>query len=355
LPHFRNNIKQSMSTPDIRLHQLTQWTCEVLAHSDLAITVASADASFRRYFRVTRNANDTRKTQTWIVMDAPPEKEDLLPYINVAQKLVAADINAPRVLAKNIEQGFLLLSDLGNATYLTELAKDNGTESLYRDALIALVQMQSRCRQIDDLPPYDAKLLLREMELFPEWFMGKHLNIAIDDSDRAKLDSAFSVLVESALSQPKVFVHRDYHSRNLMITDNQLLGRNPGVLDFQDAVRGPITYDLVSLLRDCYVAWPIGRVHGWLTEYRALAEQAGLQLGSPDQLQRSFDLMGVQRHLKAVGIFARLWHRDGKRGYLNDIPRTLSYVRDVAPLYEELRPLVQLIEQKISPALARLV
>lgn len=343
-----------MPTPDLRLHQLTQWAHEVLACSDLSITVASADASFRRYFRVTRAAHDAGTAESWIVMDAPPEKEDLLPYINVAQKLVSADINAPKVLAKNIEQGFLLLSDLGNATYLSELVKDNGTEALYRDALVALVQMQSRCRQIDDLPAYDTALLRREMELFPEWFMGKHLAIAIDDSDRATLDSVFSILVDSALSQPKVFVHRDYHSRNLMIAGNQLLGRNPGVLDFQDAVQGPITYDLVSLLRDCYVAWPLQRVHGWLTEYRALAEQASLQLGSADELRRWFDLMGIQRHLKAVGIFARLWHRDGKRGYLNDIPRTLSYIRDVAALFEELKPLTQLIDQKISPALARI-
>jgi N-acetylmuramate 1-kinase len=342
-----------MTTLDLRLQQLSAWAKQVLARADLEITVASADASFRRYFRVT----DTSATpRTWVVMDAPPAKEDVGPYIKVAQMLVAAGINAPHVVAQNLADGFLLLTDLGNSTYLTELAQDSRTDHLYSDALSTLVHMQSRCVGVQELPVYDAALLRREMDLFPEWFVGKHLGLTLDEATRAGLEDAFAYLIESALAQPKVFVHRDYHSRNLMITDmvaGAVLGPNPGVLDFQDAVYGPITYDLVSLLRDCYVAWPVQRVRGWVREYYALASAAGLQVSSESQLLQWFDLMGIQRHLKAIGIFARLWHRDGKPGYLKDIPRTLAYIRSVAPAYEALQPLVQLIEAKIVASLPR--
>jgi aminoglycoside/choline kinase family phosphotransferase len=342
-----------MTTIDPRLEQLSAWAQQVLMRSDLTVTVASADASFRRYFRLT---DKSAVPQTWIVMDAPPAKEDVGPFIKVAQMLMEAGINAPRVIDQNLREGFLLLSDLGDSTYLTALAKDSKTDKLYGDALSALVRMQSNCLRVNDLPAYDEPLLRREMALFPEWFVSKHLGLVLDESSRADLDGAFSYLIQAALEQPKVFVHRDYHSRNLMITDQDCattLGPNPGVLDFQDAVYGPITYDLVSLLRDCYVAWPVERVHRWVLDYRALAGNAGLRVGSEAQLLRWFDLMGIQRHLKAIGIFARLWHRDGKRGYLNDIPRTLAYIRAVAPAYAELQPLVQLIEAKIAPLLPR--
>jgi N-acetylmuramate 1-kinase len=337
-------------TIDLRLQQLTVWTRQVLARSDLAISVASADASFRRYFRVTSSGAEP---QTWIVMDAPPEKEDVAPFIKVAQMLVDAGINAPRVVAQNLDDGFLLLTDLGNNTYLTELKHDLRSDFLYRDALATLVQMQSRCTLATELPAYDAALLRREIDLFPEWFVGKHLGLTLESAALAGLETAFACLIESALAQPTVFVHRDYHSRNLMISDGAAFGPNPGVLDFQDAVCGPITYDLVSLLRDCYVAWPLERVHRWVREYGALASKEGLAIGSETQLLRWFDLMGVQRHLKAIGIFARLWHRDGKAGYLNDIPRTLQYIRAVAPNYAELQPLVQLIETAVVPLLPR--
>jgi N-acetylmuramate 1-kinase len=335
-------------TLDLRLQQLTAWTCQVLARSDLSISVASADASFRRYFRA---ATSGATPQTWIVMDAPPEKEDVGPFIKVAQMLVDAGINAPRVVAQNVDGGFLLLTDLGNSTYLTELKNDLRTDALYRDALIALVQMQSRCLHARELPAYDAALLRREMDLFPEWFVGKHLGLTLDGAALAGLEKAFACLIDAALAQPKVFVHRDYHSRNLMISDSVEFGPNPGVLDFQDAVYGPITYDLVSLLRDCYVAWPLERVQGWVREYCALAGAARLDVGSETECWRWFELMGVQRHLKAIGIFARLWHRDGKVGYLHDIPRTLQYIRAVAPRYAELQPLAQLIEAEIVPLL----
>jgi aminoglycoside/choline kinase family phosphotransferase len=341
-----------MTTTDPRLQQLSAWAQQVLARSDLTITVASADASFRRYFRLSDSSTMAR---TWIVMDAPPEKEDVRPFIKVAQMLTDAGVNAPRVLEQNLAAGFLLLSDLGDCTYLTELARDSRTDVLYRDALAALVQMQLRCERVTELPGYDAALLQREMDLFLEWFVGKHLGVVLDEATLAGLKSVFSYLTESALEQPKVFVHRDYHSRNLMITDQArgALGSNPGVLDFQDAVQGPITYDLASLLRDCYVSWPLARVHAWLHDYQVLAGKAGLPVSSAAQLLRWFDLMGVQRHLKAIGIFARLCHRDGKPGYLKDIPRTLAYIRAVAPAYDELRPLLQLIDTKILSMLPR--
>jgi len=341
------------STDDLRLQQLSAWAAQVLARSDLVITPASADASFRRYFRVSAGTGAT--LQTWIIMDAPPEKEDAGPYIKIAQMLVEAGINAPRVSAQNINAGFLLLSDLGNRTYLTDLTQERRVDALYGDALSALVRMQTHCQRVDELPAYDTALLRREMELFPEWFLATHLKLSMDDATRAGVESAFAFLIESALSQPRAFVHRDYHSRNLMIAGGATFGPNPGVLDFQDAVYGPITYDLVSLLRDCYVAWPLARVHGWVRDYRARAINAGLNVGSSEtQLLRWFDLMGIQRHLKAIGIFARLWHRDGKSGYLNDIPRTLNYIRTVAPAYAELQPLAYLIETKVLPALTRL-
>jgi len=334
---------------DLRLEQLTAWTRATLAEPGLGIEVASADASFRRYFRARSD------TDTWIVMDAPPDKENVGPFIAVAEMLVAAGVNAPRILARNLEHGFLLLSDLGNRTYLAELAQRDRADALYEDALAALASMQAGCAaQVAGLPPYDAALLRREMELFPEWFMQRHLGIQVDTQMRGVLDAAFDQLIESALAQPRVFVHRDYHSRNLMaIANDPRLGANPGVLDFQDAVFGPITYDLVSLLRDCYIAWPPEKVSGWAQRYRQRAVNLGL-MAPVDEVQwlRWFDLMGVQRHMKAIGIFARLWHRDGKPGYLGDIPRTLSYIRAVLPQYPAFNALVELIDLRIVGALA---
>ena len=337
---------------DQRSIGLCEWVRRVLAEPDAVISVASADASFRRYFRATAQSRNAGRT--WIVMDAPPDKEDLAPYIKVADMLVKAGVNAPRVIERNLSEGYLLLSDLGDRTYLRGLADGLEPGQLYADALRALVQMQSGCRTTDELPSYNEALLCREMELFPEWFMAKHLGIAIATEIRTALDTVFTSLMKTAMEQPRVFVHRDYHSRNLMVSENGKFGANPGVLDFQDAVVGPVTYDLVSLLRDCYVEWPLDRVHGWLRSYREQARAAGLDVGRDEsQFIRWFDLMGVQRHLKAVGIFARLWHRDGKRGYLSDIPRTLGYIRAVAPAYVELRALAQIIDTQIAPVLTK--
>lgn len=331
---------------DERIEQLQAWLSVLFGSADFTLAPASADASFRRYFRVTRNA------QTWIAMDAPPDKESIEPYVRIANMLVAVGVNAPQILETNREQGFLLNSDLGSRTYLAEIDAGGDADRLYHDAMDALVQIQANGRaHAVELPPYDEALLRREMDLFAEWFCGRHLGLQLDVADRAAMTRVFDVLVTEALAQPRVFVHRDYHSRNLMVGGGRF-GPNPGILDFQDAVCGPVTYDLVSLLRDCYVAWPIERVHGWVARFRDVARAAGVDTGR-DQgaFLRWFDLMGVQRHLKAIGIFARLWHRDGKPGYLKDIPRTLNYVRVASSSYPELGWLRELIDRRVLPAL----
>lgn len=338
-----------MSQPpaDVRLDRLTQWLQTLFATRDFTIEPASADASFRRYFRVTRGAD------TLIAMDAPPDKEDMRPYIRVSAMLVDIGVNAPKVLEKNLEEGFLLNSDLGSRTYLAELQGGADAQRLYGDAIEALVRIQSGGRRFaSELPPYDEALLRREIALFPEWFCGRHLGLQVDGS--SSLNATFDTLVAEALAQPRVLVHRDYHSRNLMVTDGARYGRNPGILDFQDAVHGPITYDLVSLLRDCYIAWPLEQVRAWALDFRRMAGAEGLDVGAhEEQFLRWFDLMGVQRHLKAIGIFARLWHRDSKPGYLMDIPRTLEYVRAVSASYPELGALGRFIDTSVLPALQR--
>ena len=264
-------------------------------------------------------------------MDAPPEKEDCQPFVDIAKVLGQAGLNTPRIIAQDLEQGFLLLSDLGSRLFLGEL-NDDSVELLYGDALNSLQQLQKIPHNSLPLPNYSADLLQQEMMLFHDWFLKQHLAIELSKEERAVLFDAFETLTESALEQPQVWVHRDYHSRNLMVLDKE----SPGILDFQDAVIGPVTYDLVSLLRDCYIAWPRERVEAWVTTYY---QSCDTDLGgvSGTQFLRWFDLMGVQRHLKAIGIFARLNIRDGKSGYLGDIPRTLAYVREVCGRYEELR------------------
>jgi N-acetylmuramate 1-kinase len=317
--------------PDQRLTALTAWAARVLDDPRCAIRPASADASFRRYFRVT-DGNGA----SFIAMDAPPDREDSRPYVRIARRLRALGLNVPEIVAEDLSQGFLLITDLGDRLYLQAL-NESTVEPLYADALAALLRLQSGTADDNTfLPPYDAALLQREMELFREWYLGRHLELEPSAEQHALLDGAFASLTASALEQPTVWVHRDYHSRNLMVTPYA----NPGILDFQDAVQGPITYDLVSLLRDCYIAWPRERVEGWARRHLAAARTAGLAVSADDvQFLRWFDWMGVQRHLKAIGIFARLNHRDGKPGYLKDIPRTLGYVVDVTERYPELRPL----------------
>jgi aminoglycoside/choline kinase family phosphotransferase len=282
-------------------------------------------------------------------MDAPPEKEDCVPFIRVAGYLESMGLNAPRVLEADLEQGFLLLSDLGSTQYLARLLEDPATaDRLYDDALDALQQMQGQGAAYQSLlPPYDEELLRFELSLFHDWLCGTHLGIRLGDGGEAKWQRLCDLLVNNALDQPQVFVHRDYHSRNLMVTADA----SPGILDFQDAVEGPLTYDLVSLLKDCYIKWPDERIQRWARAYFSRIDASVCGSISKKSFMRYFELMGVQRHLKAAGIFARLNHRDGKPGYLLDVPRTLSYVVDLAPRYPELEFLVRLIEERCRPAL----
>lgn len=344
-----NDISALRRAGDSRLQQLERWLADIFGGREFDIAVASADASFRRYFRVTHRGD------TLIAMDAPPDKEDMEPYVRIASMLVDVGVNAPRVLHRDSARGFLLNSDLGSRTYLAELADRSKADRLYGDALTALVQIQSRGEEhARTLPPYDAPVLRREMALFPEWFCARHLGLTLAADEAVMLESTFEVLIAQALRQPRVFVHRDYHSRNLMVGDGARYGANPGILDFQDALHGPITYDLVSLLRDCYIEWPQERVRAWVAQFRDEAAAAGLVVGgSLDEFQRWFDFMGVQRHLKVLGIFARLFHRDGKPGYLKDLPLTLAYVRGAIALHAELAPLERFIAERIVPAFER--
>ncbi|WP_260292154.1 aminoglycoside phosphotransferase family protein [Sedimenticola hydrogenitrophicus] len=324
-----------------REHALTQWLTEQIGLRDFRIEPASDDASFRRYFRLTLADGETR-----IAMDAPPEQEDCVPFLHIAAQLGAVGLHVPMIHAADPAQGFILLEDLGTVHYLDRM-NEATADRLYGDALAALAVLQSVGPR-EGLPPYDAQLLRREMALFPDWLLGRHLELSLDAAEQALLRECFDLLVESALEQPRVCVHRDYHSRNLLLSESP----SPGILDFQDAVLGPVTYDLVSLLKDCYIAWPMVRVQAWALGYFQLAVQSGvLQPSHEARFLRWFDLMGVQRHLKASGIFARLNHRDGKPGYLADIPRTLGYIVEVAGRYPELAGLGELIERRVLPRL----
>jgi aminoglycoside/choline kinase family phosphotransferase len=330
-----------LDASDSRLAHLTQWVLEDLGFAGSVIAPASVDASFRRYFRVTRGAD------SYIVMDAPPDKEDSAPFLKVARILGGMNLNVPIVLARDMERGFLLLSDLGSRQYLDELPGPRAADRLYADALAALRTMQTADAAVSgDLPRYDRALLMREMELMPEWFLRHHLKVTIDAQERSMLDELFASLVRAAASQPAAFVHRDYHSRNLLVTAQD----NPGILDFQDAVWGPVTYDLASLLKDCYIAWPPARVRAWVLEYREKLLEAGFALPKDAaEFMRWFDLIGLQRHIKVLGIFARLFYRDGKSQYLKDLPRVLDYARDTASSYADTAPFAAFIAKRIDP------
>lgn len=315
-----------------RLTQLEQWLA-TLGYRDFRLTPASADASFRRYLRL------HFADESLIVMDAPPQQEPCDQFIAVAGLLRGAGLNAPEVVAANLDAGFLLLTDFGNSDYLSQLDSDSEA-ALYADALAALRIMQTRI-DAGSLPNYDVDLLQREMDLFRDWFLGNLLGIDLDPRQQSRWLELKQMLIDSALAQPQVFVHRDYHSRNLMKTAKA----NPGILDFQDAVKGPITYDLVSLLRDCYVAWPAVRVEALALGYYEAVRDELLPGIDSTQFMRWFDLMGIQRHLKAIGIFSRLHIRDGKAGYLGDIPRTLDYLRQVSGARASMAHLHALIDE----------
>ena len=323
-----------------RKQQLEDWL-KINLKQAFTLTTASADASFRHYFRV-HLSQQYLDGLTLIAMDAPPQQEDCTPFINVAKLLLDAGLNVPKVIAQDLQNGFLLLSDLGDDTYLSQLNQDNALK-LYGDATSALIKIQLASKA-HDLPPYDEALLTREMQLFPDWYVSKHLNFELNSEQQCWLQQAFDALNKNILAQGQVTVHRDYHSRNLMICQG-VNGHNPGILDFQDAVYGPITYDLVSLLKDAYIQWDEEQIIDWAVRYWQPAKKAGLPV--PDdfsEFYRDFEWMGAQRHIKVLGIFARLSHRDGKDGYLKDMPLVMHYLRKVCERYVELRPMLRLLD-----------
>ena len=342
--------------------QLEQWLVENLKQMGIEpgfeLTPASGDASFRRYFRVIVDGD------SFIAMDAPPEHEDCRPFVTISKILDEAGLHVPRVLRMDLEHGFLLLTDLGYKQYL-EVLDQHTVQPLYNDAMQALLHMQKIRPPGDLLPDYSYDLLINEMALFRDWFVNACLGLTLSSGQEQMLNETYEMLARLALSQPQVWVHRDYHSRNLMWVDldtvKQPVGRlklvNPGILDFQDAVIGPVCYDLVSLLRDCYISWPQQQVVAWVEHYRRDMLASGLiaETVTGDEFQRWFDWMGVQRHLKAIGIFARLDIRDGKPGYLPEIPRTLLYILQVCHAYNELHPMHAWLQLLIAPKVAELL
>ncbi|MCA1978933.1 MAG: phosphotransferase [Thiobacillus sp.] len=315
-----------------RMQALHNWAAAQLGVDSLDIAPASADASFRRYFRVSAQGRD------YIVMDAPPAHEDCRPFVAVARLFGDAGVHVPQVLGQDLEQGFLLLTDLGNTTYLSALNERTARE-LYLASNDALIRIQQASRP-GVLPEYDRALLTRELMLFPEWYVAKHLGAELNAQQKTILDTVFERLLANNLAQPQVYVHRDWHSRNLMVTDP-----NPGILDFQDAVHGPITYDLASIYRDAYIQWDEEQQLDWVIRYWEKARAARLPVRADfGEFWRDFEWMGAQRHIKVLGIFARLYHRDGKDGYLKDMPLVMHYLRKVCERYDELKPMLFLLD-----------
>jgi aminoglycoside/choline kinase family phosphotransferase len=324
-----------------RRSELQHWVETRLHVTPLVLVPASADASFRRYFRVWAAG------VSLIVMDAPPAHEDCRPFVRIARLMAEAGLNVPRVIAEDLERGFLLLTDLGTSGYLQALNCDTA-DDLFRDAIDALLRWQLASKP-GVLPPYDEALLTRELRLFPEWYVGRHRALTPDAAQSQVLDSAFALILKNNVAQPAVFVHRDYMPRNLMVCEP-----NPGVLDFQDAVYGPVTYDVASLFKDAFVSWDEERVLDWTARYWEKAKRAGLPVAADfGEFYRDFEWMGLQRHLKVLGIFARLKYRDGKSAYLEDAPRFIGYVRAVAARYGALKPLLKLLDEIEGRSVAR--
>jgi aminoglycoside/choline kinase family phosphotransferase len=319
---------------------VTDWVASRFPDQSVSITPASADASFRRYFRLSWSDGSTR-----ILMDAPPDKEDCRPFIKVAGLLAKADLAAPRVLDQDLDNGFLVLTDLGRIGYLDALSADLSlADTLIRPVLDALVKWQLSSTAAT-LPPYDAPLLRRELDLFPEWFVGRHLGVQLSDNDMLMLDRTFKFLINSALAQPKVFVHRDFMPRNLMVVESAET-LTPGIIDFQDAVMGPISYDVVSLFRDAFISWDEEQELDWVVRYWEKARAAGLPVREDfGAFWREYELMGLQRHLKVLGIFCRLNYRDGKDKYIADLPRFMTYAKKTAGRYVQLKPLLNLLDR----------
>jgi aminoglycoside/choline kinase family phosphotransferase len=314
---------------------LRRWLAVTLGGGDFSIAPASDDASFRRYYRIRRGVAQP----SLVAMDAPPDKENCAAFVHVARLFAGAGVHVPAIHAQDLEQGFLLLSDLGDTTYLDALDEHNAAR-LYEDALDALLKIQ-RASRPGLLPDYDRELLERELRLFPDWYVARQLQRKLDAAQLQTLEKVFSTILRNNLAQAQVFVHRDYHSRNLMVCEPC-----PGILDFQDAVYGPITYDLVSLLRDAYIAWDEERVIDWAIRYWEKARATELPVARDfSDFYRDFEWMGVQRQLKVLGIFARLSFRDGKDGYLKDQPLVMSYLRRTCSRYRELAALGRLLEE----------
>lgn len=323
---------------DLRKKALEAWLNEVLPNHAYELTTASEDASFRRYFRVHLKA-PLDNASTLIAMDAPPPQEDCTPFVKVARLFADAGLNVPKIIAENVSLGFLLLSDLGDLTYLKALNNETA-KHLYHEANLALIQLQL-ASQVNVLPPYDEALLMREMQLFPDWYVAQHLKVTLDEKQQLILNNTFALLNQNVLAQGQVYVHRDFHARNLMVTQPS----NPGILDFQDAVFGPITYDLVSLYKDAYIEWDEEQIIDWLVRYWQAAKKAGLAVNHDfSEFYRDFEYMGAQRHIKILGIFARLSHRDGKHGYVKDMPLVMHYLRKVCARYIELKPMLRLLD-----------
>jgi aminoglycoside/choline kinase family phosphotransferase len=321
-----------LSDPDARQEALNAWLAARLG-PHCALAPASADASFRRYFRVSIG------DRSWIAMDAPPPRENCEPFVRVAALMRAAGVHVPEVLAQDLDRGFLLLSDLGRTTYLVAFA-NAAPDALFRDAIDALLRWQLASKP-DVLPPYDETLLRRELQLFPDWYIGRHLGVALSAAERDALEDVMRAILANNLAQPAVYVHRDYMPRNLMVSEP-----NPGVLDFQDAVYGPVTYDVVSLFRDAFVSWDEERVLDWVARYWERAKRLALPVhGDFGDFYRDFEWMGLQRHLKVLGIFARICYRDGKPHYLGDTPRFVAYARAVCERYRELAGLARLLDR----------
>ena len=326
-----------MTSTTHRMDALRRFVAREIG-ADLSIAPASADASFRSYWRVS-GIEPTR-----IVMDAPPAQENIEPWLDIGARLRAAGLHAPETFAVDRDNGFILMEDLGTRTYLPEL-DETTVDALYADALDALLRMQTRVDPAA-LPAFDEAFLTTELELMPEWFLRRHLGHTVDCDEWDVIEVAFRTLITSARAQPQSFMHRDYHSRNLLVVD----ANNPGIIDFQGAMIGPVTYDLASLLRDCYIGWDAERVDGWVESYRQRLKHAHLidTQTDPARYRRWFDLAGLQRHIKVLGIFCRLWYRDGKPQYLADLPLTWHYVISVARRYEELAPMADLLERVLG-------
>ncbi|AKC87627.1 aminoglycoside phosphotransferase family protein [Pseudoxanthomonas suwonensis] len=318
-----------------RADQRLAWTRQALSDPALALQVASADASFRSYWRTASGGH------SWIVMDAPPGREDIRPWLEIGARLAAAGLHTPAVRASDADLGFVLMEDLGDRLYLPAL-RDGDADALYTPAIDAILAMQARV-PADGLPAFDEPWMVMELELMPEWFLRRHLGLEPECEDWDPIESAFRAILNAAHAQPQRFMHRDFHSRNLLVADDP-----PGVIDFQGAMRGPLAYDLASLLRDCYIAWPDARVAAWREHYRRRAVALGLTDAGEAEFARWFDLTGLQRHIKVLGIFCRLAYRDGKPGYLADLPLVWRYVREVGNRHEEIRPMVALLERAIG-------